>query len=664
MPRGIDCDLQPNVALHSCRLRLRWILREYVLHLPRYGHVAAGAHRRNLARHEAHGRFVRFRFHLIGYGNRAPHGCAAGAERDGVDQGATEKFPSFADVQHVVAIAVAQTKRRCAALLDLHADAGEAEVPCVGDDIRVSHRSGRLQLHRFGAVDQRRDRDAGATLQLDLDVARIGRGLIRSRAHVPDDGSAVEVSLVDCGLRPIQPGFAEIQFAVLVRVAVRKHWSRGAAVDNVHMRQRDVSAIGDLVAEGDGGSGLVHRSRIDPRHQTNGGRGHVAAAGSTTAGRPHPQCDCDDARQQHDDRDHRGDRGARSAPHRSGEAFDGNSRPGLSRIRRLAVQVLLDRNGELSAPAVTIGRILRHRLADDLLDLGINSGLEGTHRRRRLMDDLFLDDEVGVTVERDAAGQQLVQHDTGGVDVGEVIDFDAANLLGTHVPRSPDGAVARARQPPVAEHARDAEVDHADLPVLVQHQVARLDVAVNDPELVDVVQRSQRVAAPGERFDLTGRPVLLQQIGEAPAGQVLFDGVEPAVQLHPRQHAGQVWMPQILHRGGAAEKAVDELLIEDVLLPQLFDDDARAGRGVLGEVNDGHTTAADFHLDLVRPDPITRLHVFFRVAYFGSSPVWFGVVVEGGSGAGGRVPESGAAGGVAGAGWGLLAGGGSVVDPG
>ena len=84
------------------------------------------------------------------------------------------------------------------------------------------------------------------------------------------------------------------------------------------------------------------------------------------------------------------------------------------------------------------------------------------------------------------------QRDREAEDVGALGDRAAAEDLGRHVARRADGDRPVAR---LAELARDAEVDEHDAAV-GHDQVLRLDVAVDDVLLVDVVQGLARLAAP------------------------------------------------------------------------------------------------------------------------------------------------------------------------
>src|SRR5690606_12605387 len=87
----------------------------------------------------------------------------------------------------------------------------------------------------------------------------------------------------------------------------------------------------------------------------------------------------------------------------------------------------------LGGALVRLERVLGHRLEHDgvgpLGDLRVD-----VRRRDRVLSDVLVGDGDGrVTRERRLAGQQLVEHATGGVDVAARVDALTAGLLGGQV---------------------------------------------------------------------------------------------------------------------------------------------------------------------------------------------------------------------------------------
>jgi hypothetical protein len=99
-------------------------------------------------------------------------------------------------------------------------------------------------------------------------------------------------------------------------------------------------------------------------------------------------------------------------------------------------------------------------------------------------------------VERMNPGDQLGQQHAEREDVGPVIDDVAGDLFRRHVGGRPHARAAIGQGPgaPAAErrfgarigahHFREAEVHHFQVPALRRHHIARLEVAVDDAQVV------------------------------------------------------------------------------------------------------------------------------------------------------------------------------------
>ena len=98
---------------------------------------------------------------------------------------------------------------------------------------------------------------------------------------------------------------------------------------------------------------------------------------------------------------------------------------------------------------------------------------------------------------RPAAAEQLERDDGEPVAVARRGRRAADGLLGRHVARRAEDR-ADARQRDVARDPRDPEVGHAHLAVAAEHQVRRLDVAMDDARGVRRVERPPRLLEPRE----------------------------------------------------------------------------------------------------------------------------------------------------------------------
>ena len=104
-------------------------------------------------------------------------------------------------------------------------------------------------------------------------------------------------------------------------------------------------------------------------------------------------------------------------------------------------------------------------------------------------------------LERRPAGEGLVEDRPEGVDVGRRADRVALGLLGGHVAGCPHHLAADGRPVRDLEPLRQAEVGDLRRAVGVEEDVGRLQVAVDDPDVVD------RADAAGEAgHELGGLP--------------------------------------------------------------------------------------------------------------------------------------------------------------
>ena len=165
---------------------------------------------------------------------------------------------------------------------------------------------------------------------------------------------------------------------------------------------------------------------------------------------------------------------------------------GVASVRRLAVRTRPHHGvGELGGRLPPVGRQLLERPRDGGIDAGWNGLPQLRHGAGLRRDDLGDDLLGGEAGERRSAGQHLVQHHAEGVDVGARVQVLTGGLLGAHVLGRAE-THARLRQPtafPSTPGQRDAEVGH-HRPAVVEQDVVRLDVAVDQAMVVGVVERA------------------------------------------------------------------------------------------------------------------------------------------------------------------------------
>ena len=121
---------------------------------------------------------------------------------------------------------------------------------------------------------------------------------------------------------------------------------------------------------------------------------------------------------------------------------------------------------------------------------------------------------AAVALERDLSGEHLVQNDSERVDVGLPGHLVSQCLLRRHVVGRPDhlpgaGQVLRLE----LQVARDAEVGDLGAPLLVDQDVVRFHVTVDELALVSCLQRAADLDRVGDGL---ARPAAFQPCGSSP----------------------------------------------------------------------------------------------------------------------------------------------------
>ena len=244
--------------------------------------------------------------------------------------------------------------------------------------------------------------------------------------------------------------------------------------------------------------------------------------------------------------------------------------------------------GELAGAGVAVFWIALEGAVEDLLQLRRDGWLERAGRRGIVEQAVVHDGEGVGSGEGNGPGEHLVEHDAEGVDVAARVSALSADLLGRDVVGRAEalGEVAEG-EAAGAGVGGDAEVDEADVVVVVDHDVLGLHVAVDDAVGVDVLQRA--ADADGELDGaVDGEPgLLLNDLAEKAAGDPLHDHVD----------LGAAGVGEDLHDGGMMQAGADvclalEALVEggvalDLGVGDLYGD-LRAGARVGGAEDGGH----------------------------------------------------------------------------
>ena len=152
------------------------------------------------------------------------------------------------------------------------------------------------------------------------------------------------------------------------------------------------------------------------------------------------------------------------------------------------------------------------------------------HVGELLADVLHRHRDLVLALERDLAGEHLVEHDAERVEVGLAGDGRAQRLLGRDVVGRAEHA-AVGGQPLLVERAGDPEVGDLGRALLVDQHVLGLDVAVDDVAGVGGAERPRDLDRVGHRLGDRQAAVAADPLLERLALHVLEHDVGPPVVL-------------------------------------------------------------------------------------------------------------------------------------
>ncbi len=254
----------------------------------------------------------------------------------------------------------------------------------------------------------------------------------------------------------------------------------------------------------------------------------------------------------------------------------------------------------------------RHHLAADEIDRAGDAGVGIARLGRGLCEQLAHDVVGRLALERGHTREALVESRAEAVDiVARIGHLGIARLLGAHVGgRAHEGTAQREAGVGIERLLGQAEVRQLRRAAQVQHDVVRLDVAVDDPVFLRHHERLGDSGDDAERLGLGNGPVA-QVPGERAAADVLHHDVGEAGRLIERgiHHCDDIGMPD----AGGELRLQNEAFRQRGILQRKgrgedLQRDIDAQRLVGGEVNGADAAPTEFANGAATSDDVSWLN--------------------------------------------------------
>ena len=278
---------------------------------------------------------------------------------------------------------------------------------------------------------------------------------------------------------------------------------------------------------------------------------------------------------------------------RNDAAHDGRLGAGeaAAHVHRASGQVVVQRVAHVLRGGEALGGILRHGAHDDGFERGVDIGVDLSRRGRQVVHLLHGHAQGIGAVEGQLARGGLVQHDAERVDVAGGGELLALRLFRRDIVRRAQHG-RRLRHDRVLG-ARDAEVHDLHVAVGLHHDVLRLDVAVDDVQVVRHRQGLAHLRADLGHLALVDGAALVDGRLQVAAAHELHDDVVRAVVLAPVVHVHDVGALQVGRSGGLLLEALGEVGIGGVLGQHDLHRNQASEHVVLRAVHLGHAADTD-----------------------------------------------------------------------
>ena len=201
--------------------------------------------------------------------------------------------------------------------------------------------------------------------------------------------------------------------------------------------------------------------------------------------------------------------------------------------------------------------------------------------------------------------QHAVEDHPQRVDIGAAVNFGPRGLFGRHVfGRADHHACAREHGPFGGAH--ESKIHQRRVPVGRQHDVGRLDVAVNHAAAVSKIKRAGDLTQNLHRLRQRHGAVILEPLIEGLAFQEFHDDVVIPIVFAHVVNRDHIAMMQLGRHNRLAVEAADEIIIEGKLRRQHFDGNDTLQQGIEALKDHAHAAAANFTANFIAAKPLSH----------------------------------------------------------
>jgi hypothetical protein len=247
----------------------------------------------------------------------------------------------------------------------------------------------------------------------------------------------------------------------------------------------------------------------------------------------------------------------------------------------------------------TLVGILFERFQNDIFETLRQVGIEFRRWRGRRVDVVVQYLEFAARGERDIGGKQFVERDAEGVNIGTDVDALAFDLLGRHVENSAHLRAGASEVVGGRGYFGDTEIHDLDDARAIEHEIAGLDIAMDDAHAVGGADAEERLPEERDGFLRRDGAAAIDELLKRVAFDVLHDHDGIALVDEKGVERGDVGVVQVGLGAGFGAEALDDGGIAREVGVEDFDRDGAVEVGFEGAVDGAHAAFADLRLDQI-----------------------------------------------------------------